>query len=518
MTIRPYIRWIAFICLLMCLSLACKTVMGTKQPENPPVNIPVITVPIVSEQVISVTPTSTLEPSHTPTPLIMCTPPPCKENEQYYCPGECPTGCGTTCATHTPSPDEFSQSSDGAFLPALAPLAAPFPGHNLSLDSNLPMCDDHMLQDRLAMLGYLEPGIPEWQEGVFGSETDAAVRSFEAANHLEVNGVVDWSDWGAMWNPAALMADGSPYGTLPSGDGEIPMVFQVLERPSYLAYDGNWIWVAHNDDWNYWYNQILAINPENGMISTPIMAGKCPPDYSDMENAVSGLVYDGTQLWFTLLGLSSVQPLDPTTGILVEPIQFTDYPVPQSYIAFDGQYIWVSTMMDIALRAIDPQSGEVVRSVELYGGPGPIGWDGVNLWVVNGGSVVEIIDPGTGNILQETWGQAGDIRALMFDGQKMWFADASTSTIGVIDPNEQSGTAGISISVGAQPAALAFDGRRMWVANSESGTIQSVDVNTLEVSEPITVGQYPVSLLYDGQRLWVANSGDGTVQYFFVNE
>jgi DNA/RNA endonuclease YhcR with UshA esterase domain len=45
-------------------------------------------------------PTATLTP--TPTFQVVCTPPPCKEGEVYYCPGECPGGCGTQCATPTP--------------------------------------------------------------------------------------------------------------------------------------------------------------------------------------------------------------------------------------------------------------------------------------------------------------------------------------------------------------------------------------------------------------------------------
>jgi hypothetical protein len=39
-----------------------------------------------------------------PTPIIMCTPPPCKPGEVYYCPGNCPGGCGTVCTTPTPTP------------------------------------------------------------------------------------------------------------------------------------------------------------------------------------------------------------------------------------------------------------------------------------------------------------------------------------------------------------------------------------------------------------------------------
>lgn len=45
----------------------------------------------------------------TSTPLVTCTPPPCKTDEQFYCPGDCPGGCGTQCATPTttPTPPSF---------------------------------------------------------------------------------------------------------------------------------------------------------------------------------------------------------------------------------------------------------------------------------------------------------------------------------------------------------------------------------------------------------------------------
>lgn len=38
----------------------------------------------------------------TPSPMIVCTPPGCWEDEVFHCPGECPGGCGTVCATRTP--------------------------------------------------------------------------------------------------------------------------------------------------------------------------------------------------------------------------------------------------------------------------------------------------------------------------------------------------------------------------------------------------------------------------------
>jgi hypothetical protein len=48
-----------------------------------------------------------------PTPIgwcsIMCTPPACRPDEEWYCPGSCPCGCGTRCATRTPVPRAESQ-------------------------------------------------------------------------------------------------------------------------------------------------------------------------------------------------------------------------------------------------------------------------------------------------------------------------------------------------------------------------------------------------------------------------
>ncbi|MBN1259059.1 MAG: PD40 domain-containing protein [Anaerolineae bacterium] len=43
------------------------------------------------------------DPTVTPERQPVCTPPPCREDEVYYCPDVCPGGCGTTCATPTPS-------------------------------------------------------------------------------------------------------------------------------------------------------------------------------------------------------------------------------------------------------------------------------------------------------------------------------------------------------------------------------------------------------------------------------
>jgi hypothetical protein len=63
------------------------------------------------------------------TPVVQCTPPPCWDDETYYCGGECPGGCGTICATRTPDPKAsptptFPALSRGCTLPTPGPDAS----------------------------------------------------------------------------------------------------------------------------------------------------------------------------------------------------------------------------------------------------------------------------------------------------------------------------------------------------------------------------------------------------------
>ena len=51
-----------------------------------------------------------------------------------------------------------------------------------------------LLQQTLQLEGYVVSTI----DGLFGDETDAAVRQFQADNDLEVNGIVDEDTWAAL--------------------------------------------------------------------------------------------------------------------------------------------------------------------------------------------------------------------------------------------------------------------------------------------------------------------------------
>jgi len=84
--------------LIVIFGSSCYFLSPSKKPKQlPPFESPTFTP--IEAQIIESTSTPYGE-----TPIIMCTPPPCGDDEAYHCPDECPGGCGTTCATHTPAP------------------------------------------------------------------------------------------------------------------------------------------------------------------------------------------------------------------------------------------------------------------------------------------------------------------------------------------------------------------------------------------------------------------------------
>lgn len=60
--------------------------------------------PAISTATPSQTRRSSITPTSSFTPIIMCTAPWCWEDEALSCPAECPGGCGVSCATRTPDP------------------------------------------------------------------------------------------------------------------------------------------------------------------------------------------------------------------------------------------------------------------------------------------------------------------------------------------------------------------------------------------------------------------------------
>ena len=96
--IGKYLSVFLALLIITALLTAC-----SRSPSD--TDVPVTSLP----KTLTLPPQPTLTPQSNPTdtPYPLCTPPPCKTDESYHCPEECPGGCGTTCATHTPTSSEL---------------------------------------------------------------------------------------------------------------------------------------------------------------------------------------------------------------------------------------------------------------------------------------------------------------------------------------------------------------------------------------------------------------------------
>ena len=81
-------------------------------------------------------------------------------------------------------------------------IPPPFPAKVATVNSSAPYNDDHVLQERLASLGYIEPGtFPEWTSGTFGPKTKAALIAFQEDIGVTPSGIPDLKTWKTLFSP-----------------------------------------------------------------------------------------------------------------------------------------------------------------------------------------------------------------------------------------------------------------------------------------------------------------------------
>jgi len=110
------------------------------------------------------------------------------------------------CGTFSPLPTATSTFRPTATLVVAPTATPPLPAFSRTLsltDPNMRGDDVFLLQQRLVELGYTEVGETD---GVFGKMTDAAVRRFQEANGLEVDGYVGPQTWLILFGPNAVPA------------------------------------------------------------------------------------------------------------------------------------------------------------------------------------------------------------------------------------------------------------------------------------------------------------------------
>ena len=191
----------------------------------------------------------------TDTPMPVCTPPNCAEDEVYYCPGECPGGCGTICATPTPGGDTTAPPSAAAptIISFTADPMAIVEGDEVTFSWEATGGTEAWIQwtDRFGMLQAISVD-PDGGSETFAPEFDSinllvqnSAGADSATVELDITCAHEW---------APPLAENPPMDGCPSEAQYGPAAQQSFEN-------GFMIWFGPTDTIFVFYNQGQSGNP-----------------------------------------------------------------------------------------------------------------------------------------------------------------------------------------------------------------------------------------------------------------
>ena len=280
------------------------------------------------------------------------------------------------------------------------------------------------------------------------------------------------------------------------------VTFEGFDRPQALAFDGEYIWVAHSAE-----NMVTKLS-QDGHVMATVTVGDGPRT----------MLYAGGYLWVGNGRDGTMTKVD-LSGQVID-----TYPLGKGYtspidLAYDGELLWVVTSWGNAVYSMN-MNGEVVNKIPIRGmhpSPWAIALEGEHLWVASlnlqevqkfrrdDGTLVaryKVADePLSASGYEETPGLGGQgPSGLAFDGESMW---VGINWQGKLIQLSLDGEVLSQIVVGGWPGHLSFDGRYLWTPAWGSKMILRVDVTTGETG--FFPFDSPSSVVSTGDALWAAS-------------
>ncbi len=410
---------------------------------------------------------------------------------------------------------------DALMSPDAAPYYYPpaFPGKIPSVDDRLPICDDHALQDRLAVLEYIMPGSQEWSIGSFGSETRDALIEFQNDTMPEADGVADLDAWQILFSPiphwtfggAAVKVHRWPTFLYPA---EQDVVAQV--------WDGSRLWLAVSRGSSIYENFLIRIDPgahpaEAVMV---IRTRDCETQYA----AITNMAFAGGKIWLLYDSDENgnpeplLQSVDPAAGIFNKPFRFADCPdgycVPASAMGASNNQLWVAG--GDRAYSIDATSGKVLASRPIgFVGTGKMVYDGQCFWY-QGEAMVTSFNPLGGKCRSSNEDLALYYGQPETNGELVWVINYD----GTISQHNLD--TGVTISVGTplySPAVMTFGNGLLWIADNAENKVIGYSPENNSFGEAIQLqGESPDHLLIESGNLWVHFSGSGIVEEIDIKD
>ena len=193
---------------------------------------------------------------------------------------------------------------------------------------------------------------------------------------------------------------------------------EVGEKPSDVAVDANWVWVANEGS-----DDVSRIDPDADRVDATVEVGDGPRSVATGDGAV----------WVTNIEGASVTRIDPENAKRVgTPIELGERP---NDVSVGEGAVWVTDVFNGTLSRIDPDSAEVLDEVQVGSNPRGVKAGLGYVWVANGGDdELARVDPATAEPVGDPLAVGDDPADVAVGEGSVWVSNAADATVTRVDP------------------------------------------------------------------------------------
>ncbi|HCS41160.1 MAG TPA: hypothetical protein DIW44_16500 [Anaerolineaceae bacterium] len=400
--------------------------------------------------------------------------------------------------------DEVTWGALSDSNPAAYYLPPAFPGKVAKVSSTTMVCDDHALQDRLAVMEYMQPGSEEWSIGAFGTETRDALMEFQKYYMDEADGIPDLETWKKVFSPIPHWTFG---GAMVSVEPWATTLYAADKNVIAMTWDGSRLWLAVSKGSTVYENYLIRIDPnEHPAEAISIIRPRtCETQYAQIDN----MVYAGGKIWLLYNAdadgnpVPLLQSIDPESGVARTPFEFASCPdgycTPATGMGVTKGQLWVAA--NDRAYSIDPSSGSVLVSRPVgYLASANMVYDGQCFWYLGEANVSSF------NPLGGACRQSNSDSMLFYgypetDGTLVWTAnyDGAFSQL-----NLDTGVTIMLDPIVSSPSAMVYGNGLLWVADNDTKTVVGYSPADGSIGDPIPLnGDIPSLMVYESNYLWL---------------
>jgi hypothetical protein len=190
----------------------------------------------------------------------------------------------------------------------------------------------------------------------------------------------------------------------------------------------------------------------------------------NLGTSPNAITFDGTHLW-TANGAGSVSIITPQATLPYPVTTVTGFTY-LSGIAYDGANIWVTAYFAGTLLKLDANAN-VLQTITVGSFPLSVTFDGENLWVPAVGGSITVVQASTGSVVAtispDATNRLSRPQMAAFDGERILITNSDNSTVTLFKAADLSFIA--NVSTGSDPIGACSDGNSFWITLFLTGNL-----------------------------------------------